>query len=397
MAGVTTLAVVAYWQSIHKPTPVMITQATPPPAPPFPIPGGSPARKVPFSTDTPTKLTANEKALDKVAAPPAESRQVTVTQPPAQEKAKDAAPAPPSVKEESAPRIVGGIGGGAGRVSAPRTLSSGFRESDVPTAVGGYVPPLGVPIPPPAPAAAAPKGAAAESAAVQSGQLSKQQATAQAPSQQGQQGAAPLAQQQQQIEPLRAEKALAPASPVAEALADRSAQTQFYGGSADDAKKKTADAVTAGRPGFVGNAVSARPRFAAALSSAKLGVRYSILRAKADGGFETVDLKNALPTEVLEVQLMPNHAGTLTVKARSGTGPWRELISRSVEAMQSYATPPLAAGEGELQVTLVTAASGALRDDRNASGVVQQTTTEPATYVVTNQTAQQLQFSIRLR
>ena len=65
--------------------------------------------------------------------------------------------------------------------------------------------------------------------------------------------------------------------------------------------------------------------------------------------------------------------------------------------MQSYATPPLAAGEGELQVTLVTAASGGLRDDRSPPSVVQQTTTEPATYVVTNQTAQQLQFSIRIR
>ena len=311
MAGVTTLAVIAYWQSIHKPAPVMITQAIPPPAAPFQARGTEPANAV-APADTPTKLTANEKALDKVAAPLAESRQVTVTQPSAQEKAKDVVPAPPGVKEESAPGVVGGIGGGGGRGGSPRTLSSGFRESDS-IIVDGAVTPRASP-PPPAPAAAAPKGAAEPSVA---GQLSKQQATAQAPSQQGQQGAAPLAQQQLQTELLRAEKAVAPAPPVAEALADRSAQTQFYGASADEAKKKTADAVTANRPGFVGNSVSARTRVAAAPTASRLGVRYSFLRAKADGGFETVDLKNALPTEVLEVQLMPNHAGTLTVKARS--------------------------------------------------------------------------------
>ncbi len=391
MAGVTILAVVAYWQNIHKPAPVMISQATRPPAPPFPIPGSLPANEVRVPLDTPARQAANEKALDKVATPQ-ELRQTIVAQPPAQEKAKDAEPVPPPVKEESAPHPIGGVGGGGGRGAV-----SGFRESDAVT-VNGSATPMASPPPPPAPAAAAPKGAA-ESGSFQAGQLNKQQAATPAPNQQtqGQQGAAPAAQNQLQIQPLRAEQAFALASPVGEALAGRSAQTQFYGTSADDAKKKTADAVSANRPGFSGNSISARTRLAAAPPSSNLGVRYSIQRAKADGGVETVDPKNVVPGETLTVQFMPNHAGALTVKARSGTGPWRELISLNVEAMQSYPTPPLAAGESELQVTLLTAANVALRDDRNTVGVTHQTTPEPATYVVTNQAAQQLQFSIRLR
>ena len=166
-------------------------------------------------------------------------------------------------------------------------------------------------------------------------------------------------------------------------------------------RKKVADQpekTLAERQAITVNAMTANSKAQARLLN--LGVRYSLLRKTAAGGFELVDPDSVKAGDTLELQLMPNYYGSLLVRGRSGNGPWREVMSLSVAALQTYTTPQLLSGEKELQVILtrlpVPLTGVSLRDDKRSTVVSQQSTAEPATYVVTAPASPQLLFTITL-
>ena len=167
------------------------------------------------------------------------------------------------------------------------------------------------------------------------------------------------------------------------------------------ARKRAADQpeqTQAGRQAIMVNAITANPRAQTRLLN--LGVRYSMLRKTVAGAFEPVDPDNVKTGDTLELQLTSNYSGSLSVKGRSGDGPWQDVMSRRVEARLPYTTKPLKSGEKELQVILtrlpVPLTGVSLRDDKRSTVVSQQSTAEPATYVVTAPASPQLLFTITL-
>jgi hypothetical protein len=118
-----------------------------------------------------------------------------------------------------------------------------------------------------------------------------------------------------------------------------------------------------------------------------------------------VDPDRVSAGDTLELQLMPNDGGSLSVRGRSGDGSWRDVWSQSVEALRTYITPPLNSGEKEFQVTLARRPLAlnrvSLRDDQPGRGgapqpsvVVQPSAAELATYVVTPSSSPLLLFTI---
>jgi hypothetical protein len=148
------------------------------------------------------------------------------------------------------------------------------------------------------------------------------------------------------------------------------------------------------------NSLAVTTRSVQALLAPNPGVRYSLLRKTATGGFEAVDPDSVKTGDTLELQFMPNYGGTLSVRGRSGNGPWRDVMASPVDARKTYTTPPLRSGEKELQVLFTRLPAGltgvALRDDQPGAGVSRQSTAEPATYVVGGPASRQLQFTITL-
>jgi hypothetical protein len=365
---------------------------------------------------------------------------------------------------EGAPAGLGGGGGGRGGRSSTRssdTDSNGVVGGISGGIVGG-VPSATPPPPPPAPlqmakAALAQPQAQSEPFAKQSQSLSQQPVSGQQGQQglqgQQQQGALQPSQQAQlpssQADQLRASKPQSPSSsqtvqitagkvsaetaagssngsvdvvgnPVSvAALSDKDARALYYG----NASPASDALVISGSPALASNAALARKKVAeepqtknqpsskaansiaatvspAGVRPAKPGVRYSLLRKTATGEFAAVDVKNALPGDTLELQVTPNHLGTLTVSARRGSSGWRDVMTRSVEAMRTYATPPLRATDQELRVTLswpnTPLADNFKRDEKATNEVAQQSTTEPATYVVGDSSSAKLEFVITL-
>ena len=175
------------------------------------------------------------------------------------------------------------------------------------------------------------------------------------------------------------------------------------GGSADASgqpqKKVAAEAevTQAARQAVAVNAMEANSKAVQARTS-NLGVRYNLLRKTAAGAFEQVNPDGVEAGDIIELQLMPNDRGTLLVRGRTGSGDWRDVMKRAVEARQTYITQPLKPRENELQVTLTrlpfSVTGAALRDEISPARVSRQSTTEPATYVVAGPDSRQLQFTI---
>jgi hypothetical protein len=146
---------------------------------------------------------------------------------------------------------------------------------------------------------------------------------------------------------------------------------------------------------------SMRATTAPAALRPNLGVRYSVLRKTPGGALEPIDPQNVKTGDPIALQLTPNQSGTLSVEARSSNGTLREVMSRSVEALLPYTTPQLRPGEKEFQVVLTRPQSAvtnlALRDEKSARAEpARQSTTEPATYVVSDPAFPELRFTITL-
>jgi hypothetical protein len=172
------------------------------------------------------------------------------------------------------------------------------------------------------------------------------------------------------------------------------------GGSGEAARKKVAaqaeKAQAVGQTVAV-NGIASKTRGGPA-NELNLGVRYDLLR-KTAAGFEHVALDGVKAGEALELQLTPNESGTLLIEGRRENSGWRRVMSRNVEALNTYLAP-LRSGETEVRVTLTRLPfaidSAALRDEKSAAGITRESTPEPATYVVTGRASQLLQFTITL-
>ena len=123
-------------------------------------------------------------------------------------------------------------------------------------------------------------------------------------------------------------------------------------------------------------------------------------RKTGDGGFQQVNPDTLKTGDTIELEFMPNDSGSLSVMGRGKDGGLRPVLSSRVERLKTYITAPLKAGEKELIVSftrLQMAFTGAkLLDQKSQASVTQQTTTEPATYVVGDPASQQVNFTITL-
>ena len=447
MAGVGAFAVVV-WQGARPAKPVLVAQVTRPqlpaaaePATPSASADQSITRQAP--SNAPSDRLAKQSPAQAAAVPEraaeedrrAKPRQLTA---PVQKDISRADADKPSAAAEPAPRpappagrMASGFRQGALPGAAPRaerplntgSMANAGAQNSV-GAVGGITGGL-----PSAPVPAPPKTEAAPQQSAQSNFAAPASPT---PFQQGQQGNSQNAAIQtdlplngrQQIDQIRlaqqqsasTENVRVQTAPSRDLAMTLDARTLFYGG-VDD---RPAFGVSAGRGG--GGSEQERKKAAAteatpalnqrtvvaATSSAKaaqtrvayLGMRYSILRQTAGGTFELVNPSAVKAGDTIELQLTPNQGGTLRVRARRTGGTWREVMSQEVQVLQTYTSPLLRSGETEVEVTLtrdlLAMTGGSLRDQSAGAYVRQQSTTEPATYMVSEVPARQLQFTIHL-
>ena len=307
-----------------------------------------------------------------------------------------AAPAPKTVPGGSAGGVVGGVVGGVSGAPAvaPVTPLAGFREG-VP---GGVLRP---------PAMAPPPVTVAQQ---QAGQTPSAQQSVQVQS---------STQSVSTLDDLKKLDSNAPTN----ALANQNARALFYGRALEDqllaaqteykvetaappAAKKVAQSEDADKQNRQ-NEAKAVNRLAVMGRAAQVplphpGVRYSLLRKSGSGSFEPVD-PDALKTgDTVELRFEPNDTGSLAVLGRDKDGRWQDVFSKRVERLKAYTTSPLKSGVRELRVTFsrlpATLTRAALRDakDVGRASVAQQTTSEPATYVVGDPASQVVTFDITL-
>jgi len=128
------------------------------------------------------------------------------------------------------------------------------------------------------------------------------------------------------------------------------------------------------------------------------GVRYSLRRKTGNGKFQQVDPGDLKAGDTLELEIIPNDSGVLSVSGRATNGGWRQIVSRRVERLKTVITR-LKSGEKELLVSFKrqpVALTGAALFDEKSRANVTQSTAEPATYVVGDPASQQVDFTITL-
>ena len=135
---------------------------------------------------------------------------------------------------------------------------------------------------------------------------------------------------------------------------------------------------------------------AAAPGAANLGVRYIVLRKSANGDFTEADPGELKTGDTVALRFETNDRGFLSVTARRA-GATRVVFASPMERMTPRTTSPLRPEDAELLVAFSRQQQGYLVGAFTESPNHQQLAAgERATYVVGDQTAPQVRFTIRL-